>query len=206
MDLDQDGTVTPREVNDAFGNWYAKWAASPADGLSHRELCDGLNTLARRPNFGPPGGGPGHGGPRGGGIELDPLLNAGDASKPLLSKLLAVPSLRARYLSYVRDMADKWLDWSRLGPIATQYHALIAEEVKADTRKIDSFEAFQQSLAADGSQGAGHRGPGGAVSLKRFADLRRAYLLNYREGPSQSRLGPAAAGPANSERPSIRGD
>ena len=39
-----------------------------------------------------------------------------DESKPLRSKLLAVPALRARYLSYVRDIAEKWLDWKTLGP------------------------------------------------------------------------------------------
>ena len=125
------------------------------------ELRDGLNAVLPRPNFGGPGGGPGPGGPGGGGTELDPLVSARDTSKPLLSKLLAVPSLRARYLGYVRDIAEKWLDWNRLGPMATQYHALIADEVKADTRKLDSFEAFQQGVAGDAAPAAGFRGPGG---------------------------------------------
>jgi hypothetical protein len=150
-------------------------------------LRDGLNAALPRPNFGGPrggpgGAGPGRGGPGGGGpgrggTELDPLANANDTSRPLLSKILAVPSLRARYLGYVRDIADKWLDWSRLGPIATQYHALIADEVKADTRKLDSFEAFQQALGAEAAQATGSRGPGGGGSIKQFADQRRAYLL-----------------------------
>jgi spore coat protein CotH len=144
----------------------------------------------------PGGGGPGGGGPGGGGTDLDPLVNLGDTSKPILSKMLAVPSLRARYLGYVRDIAEKWLDWSRLGPIATQYQGLIADDVKADTRKLDSFEAFQQSLATDTPQGSGLRGPGAATSLKQFADLRRAYLLKYREGAAQTKssISPAGAG------------
>ena len=108
-------------------------------------------------------GGVGHGGPR-----LEPLVGIDDASKPLRSKLLAVPALRARYLSYVRDIADKWLDWKTLGPIAQKYHGLIAADVKADTRKLYSFEEFQ----------SGVEGPGG---IKTFADRRRAYLLNYAE-------------------------
>ena len=37
--------------------------------------------------------------------ELDPLVGLDDATKPLRSKLLAVPALRERYLSYVRDIA-----------------------------------------------------------------------------------------------------
>ena len=32
-------------------------------------------------------------------------------------------------------MTEKWLDWKHLGPLAMQYQALIADEVKADTRK-----------------------------------------------------------------------
>jgi len=116
--------------------------------------------------------------PRVEGVRLDPLVAANDANKPLISKLLAVPSLRVRYLSYVRDIAAKWLDWNKLGPIAQQYHSLISAEVKADTRKLDSFGDFEKSLASD-SQG-GFRGPGGgSISLKNFADERRAYLLNY---------------------------
>jgi hypothetical protein len=109
------------------------------------------------------------------GVELDPLIAASDTSKPLISKLLAVPALRQRYLGHVRDIAEKWLDWNKLGPIATQYHALIAEEVKADTRKLDSTEAFLKGLTEDvTSEGFGR----GSIGLKNFADQRRAYLLN----------------------------
>jgi Ca2+-binding EF-hand superfamily protein len=186
MDADQDGAVTRQELKDTFAGWFAKWATNTAGELTQTELRDGLNAALPRPNFGGPRGGrgrggPGGGGPGGGGTELDPLANVRDTSKPLLSKMLAVPALRARYLSYVRDIAERWLDWSRLGPIATQYQALIADEVKADTRKLESFAAFQQSLADEAAQAGNSRGPGGGSSLKRFAELRRAYLLKYRE-------------------------
>jgi hypothetical protein len=105
--------------------------------------------------------GPGRAGP-----DLDPLVGLNDTTKPLRSKLLAVPALRARYLAYVRDIADKWLDWKTLGPIAHKYHALIAPDVKIDTRKLYSFEEFQT-----GVEGAG--------GIKSFVDRRRTYLLNY---------------------------
>ena len=49
----------------------------------------------------------GHGGPT-----LDPLVGADDVSKPLRARLLAVPALRERYLRYVHDIADTWLDWN----------------------------------------------------------------------------------------------
>ena len=97
--------------------------------------------------------------------ELDPLIGLDDATKPLRSRLLAVPALRTRYLGYVRDIAEKWLDWKTLEPMVRQHQALIADEVKADTKKLYSFEAFEQRVAA------------GEDSLKSFADRRRAYLL-----------------------------
>ena len=59
--------------------------------------------------FGMPGGPGMRGGQSIKGIELDPLFGADDSNKPLISKLLAVPKLRARYLGYVRDIAEKWL-------------------------------------------------------------------------------------------------
>lgn len=113
------------------------------------------------------------------GVELDPFYAAKDESKPLLSKLLAVPALRARYLGHVRDIADKWLDWNKLGPIATRYHNLIAADVRTDTRKLDPTEAFEKSLT-ETVRGSG-MGPfgGSTIGLKEFADQRRAYLLKY---------------------------
>ena len=109
-------------------------------------------------------------GPRGG-AELDPLVGLNDATKPLRSKLLAVPALRARYLGYVRDIADKWLDWKVIGPSAVKYQALIAADVKTDTRKLYSVEEFETGLTGTGD------------SLKSFLDHRRAYLLSYNPRP-----------------------
>lgn len=146
---------------------------------------------------GPPGGGvPGQlgngpgagprqagGGARVEGVKLDPLVAANDANRPLISKLLAVPTLRAKYLGYVRDLAEKWLDWEKLGPIARQHQALIATEVKADTRKLDSTENFTKSLTEDIAGTGGGPGRGGSIGLKNFADQRRTYLLQRSEAP-----------------------
>ena len=118
------------------------------------------------------------------GVELDPLVAAKDASKPLLSKMLAVPALRKRYLTHVKAIATEWLDWNKLGPVAERYHTLIAERVKADTRKLSSTEAFEKSLTEDttgeaGGPPGGPGGPGGrsVIGIKKFADDRRTFLL-----------------------------
>lgn len=129
------------------------------------------------------GGGGGRGGMRGGpggpggrgGPDLDPLVGLDDAGKALRSKLLAVPALREKYLGYVRDIADRWLDWKTLGPVAQKYHALIADDVRADTRKIYSTEAFDTGLTG---------------GLKTFADARRAYLLKTIPAPVRARRVP----------------
>jgi len=112
---------------------------------------------------------PGGFGMGGGGTSLDPLIDIDSPQHPLASKLLAVPELRAKYLAIVRDIAQKWLDWERLGPIARRHHALIADDVKADTRKLYSTEDFESSLK----------------SLQSFAAARRTYLLSKTEAKPQ---------------------
>jgi hypothetical protein len=96
-----------------------------------------------------------------GSAELDPLARIDDATKPLRSRLLAVPALRERYLGYVREMAGQWLDWNVLEPIALQYRNRIAEDVMRDTRKHSPNEAFDSSLEA----------------LRTFVEGRREFLL-----------------------------
>lgn len=116
----------------------------------------------------------------GGGINLDPLTGSKDSEKPLISKLLAVPELRAKYLGYVKSMATDWLDWSRLEPVAAGWHKMIATEVEKDTRKLYTIEAFKNGLSGS-VEDSGGRGPRGPVSLKSFADQRRSYLLEHPE-------------------------
>jgi hypothetical protein len=114
-------------------------------------------------------------GGRGGGAEQpEPLTTLDDPNKALRHKLLAAPGLRTRYLHYVGDIADKWLDWKRLGPLVERYQTLIADDVARDTRKLDSTEAFTTGVygAADGT-------PPPATTIKGFADGRRAALLAH---------------------------
>lgn len=112
-------------------------------------------------------------GPRGPAYELAPLIGLDDATKPLRSKLLAVPSLRARYLANVRAIAEQ-LDWSTLGPKVAAHRSLIEEALAADTRKSSSLAAFQRATADEPSKE-------GRPNLRAFADLRRAFLLSKTE-------------------------
>ena len=89
-------------------------------------------------------------------------------------------------MGYVREVADTWLDWKKLGPMATDLQKLIAADVEKDTRKLETTEAFRASLLgveADAPPSEGIiRGfvPGPTIGLKAFADQRRAYLLKPR--------------------------
>ncbi len=127
----------------------------------------------RIPFPGPPGGRGGFG-PRGG-TDLDPLVGLDDPTKPLRSKLLAVPALRERYLGYVRDIAERWLDWKAVEPRVTAWQSLIAEEVKLDTRKLYGTEAFETGVT-------------GENGLKSFTDRRREYLLKVVDSPVEDEV------------------
>ncbi|MSO49804.1 MAG: spore coat protein CotH [Acidobacteria bacterium] len=111
----------------------------------------------------PPGGGRGGGG--GGGVTLDMFTGIENPARPLLSKLLAVPALKARYASYIKDIAQRWLDWKVLGPMVAKHRALIEAEVMRDTKKLTTNEQFTSGIDAE------------TASLKSFADQRRAFLL-----------------------------
>ena len=128
------------------------------------------------------GGAPGGGRPGGGGVDLDPLVLANDESKPLASKLLLVPELRARYLSYVRDIAENWLDWEKSGPRILRYQALIEEVVKEDTRKLDTTEAF---YAAFDNGGVDEE-----RTLRGFMERRQAYLLGNEDVAGAKKISP----------------
>jgi hypothetical protein len=155
--------ILPHDANETFGAGRGGGPGGPGGRPG------GPGRMGRGGPPDPIGGGfpPPPGGARGpmfamsGGAELDPLVGLDDPTRPLRSKLFAVPALRARYLTYVKAIATKWLDWDTLGPRATRYQALIAEEVQLDTRKLDSFEAFQA----------------GVDGLKTFVARRRAFLL-----------------------------
>lgn len=118
------------------------------------------------------GGGRGGGGGRaGGGPTLSPLATQHDASKPIISRILAVPSLRSKYLGYVREIADKSFDWQALGPVVKQYRDLIADDVARDTRKLFTTDQFLAGTADEPAPG----------SLRNFFDQRRQFLLNWTE-------------------------
>lgn len=201
--LDLDGLLWFLAVDNALINCDGYWIRASdyslyrdKGGKFHVIPAD-MNEAFRTPQGPGMGRGPGRGGPPGGepqpggppgfgggmqpvkGVELDPLVGLDDAKKPLRSRVLAVSALRARYLAHIRTIANDSLDWQKLGPLVAQYRALIEKEVEADTRKLTTFAAFQKAAAdapAETAEPEGRRP--GTMSLRAFADQRRAYLLS----------------------------
>ena len=127
---------------------------------------------------GPGGGGNASGSPAG----LDPLVALEDPTKPLRSKVLAVPKYREQYLSNLRELAEKSLEWKTLGPIVAAHVELIGDEIKVETRGLSSYEAFVASTSEE-SQANGLGEPQGRgpvrMSLKDFVEARQKFLLDF---------------------------
>jgi hypothetical protein len=168
--LYQDATgkfhVIPHDMNEAF---RASRGPGGRGGPGGPGNFGGPGGPGPRPEPGnPPPGGPqgprppGANGP-GATFDLDPLVAAEDPGKPLISKLLAVPSLREQYLRYVQEIAATWLDWEKLGPLAESFHKVIATDVQEETRSLAPYEAFTTSHA----------------ELRKFADARRKFILEH---------------------------
>ena len=116
---------------------------------------------------------------------LSPVSQENDMMRPVISRLFALPHLRARYLAHIRTIANEWLDWDVLQPIIAEYQSLVDAEVKADDKKLYTYEAFATSHIKDQGGGEGGRrgGRGGrsTPSFKRFVEERAEYLLNHPE-------------------------
>jgi hypothetical protein len=159
--------IIPHDTNETFmpakgGGFFGK---GPKDGFGK----------------GPKGGGEFgkgfKGGPLvGGGYSLDPLVDVGNSRTPLVSKLLSVPSFKAKYLKNMHTIASKDFDWKNMKVRVDGLKNLIEKEVELDTRKLSSTGDFKSALA-DIVEG----GPRSRFNLRAFADGRRTYLLNHVE-------------------------
>ena len=125
----------------------------------------------------------GRGGPGHGDATLDPLVSIEGDRMPLRSRILAVPAYRQKYLQYVRAIAEKKFDFEIIGPVIEGYRELLFDEVKADTRKLTSFDAFDAMSSREANQDGSPR-----PSLYTFLKDRREFLLNHDEIKQVGRL------------------
>ncbi len=181
--LDIDGALQFLALEKAFVNSDGYWVRSSdysiyldGKGKFHIIPHDANETIR------PPEGGPGmRGASMGKGYDLDPFAGSQEPRRVLISRLLAVPSLRTKYIAYMKKIAETWMTWNKLGPMAAKYQSVIAADVKTDTRKLDSFEAFTDGLTVDKEEDGwgGRPGAAPAMSMKTFIEERRKFLLAY---------------------------
>ncbi len=98
-------------------------------------------------------------------VQQSPVAGEGNANRPVISKLLAVPHLRQRYLAHMRTILNESFDLSVLAPKMEQCRALIEKEVMADTKKLYSNDQFVSGLS----------------TVQGFVTSRRTFLLGHAE-------------------------
>ena len=64
------------------------------------------------------------------------------------------------------------MQWKNIGPRLTEIRDLIDEDVAKDTRKLMSFEEFQDAADISETTESSH-------GIRAFCEKRAAYLLNY---------------------------
>jgi len=99
-------------------------------------------------------------------------------SKPLLSRVLAVPELRQRYMAHYRTILRE-LDWAHFEPLFEAQRQLIDAAVQADTKKLYSYQLFQQNFTS--SVTLTTIPFGNLVGLRQFLDERSAFLAGNAE-------------------------
>ena len=152
----------------------------------------------RRPSAPPPQAASGR-------FTQSPLEFENSRERPLISKLLSAPNLRARYIAHVKTILDESLDWDAIGPVVAGYRKVLGNEIAKDTTKLYPTEAYEKGV--DGEFSGGRRPVAG---IKNFVTGRRAYLLKHpalsEKAPviSSVKASPSEASPSSKVKVSIR--
>ena len=74
------------------------------------------------------------------------FYHADDANYPLLNRMLAVPSMRQRYLAHLRTLIQEKMQSTTFNALLASYSTLIDAEVQADPKKLYTYAAFNSEL------------------------------------------------------------
>jgi len=120
------------------------------------------------------------------------------ANKPVLSRVLAVPQLRQRYMAHYRS-ALRDMNWAYFGPRFAAQRALIDAAVQADPKKLYTYSAFQSNFTSTVNLGSGFSG-GNIVGLEQFINQRASFLAGNAElnaqGPTINNAQASSTAPA----------
>ena len=101
---------------------------------------------------------------------LSPFYQQENAQRPLVRRLLSVPSFRARYLAHYRVLLAEVFSEEYLAPEIRRHQDLIGAAVEADMHRLYPMEAFSRNVEENVTIGRSIPG------LLSFVRNRRAYL------------------------------
>lgn len=93
------------------------------------------------------------------------FYNASKVNYPLLNRLLAVPSIRQRYLAHFRTLIAEEMDQTKFSALIDKYDAMIKADVQADPKKLYTYTQYTSEKQ----------------TLKTFIQTHRTTLLNDAE-------------------------
>lgn len=79
-------------------------------------------------------------------VAWSPFYNENKVNYPLLNRILAVPTLRQRYIAHMRTLISESLDTAQAYGVMNNYFSLIDTMVQNDTKKIYSYAQFQSEV------------------------------------------------------------
>jgi len=154
------------------GERDARWDVVPWDlGLS-------FGLFGLRAGGGRPGGGGAPSDP----AVADPFAQAGDANRPLIRRLLAVPSFRADYVAHYRALQGTVFKASWLEEVGQAYQDLVRQAVTDEVASQGnisgaySLEQFEANLRGEVQVDSGGFGGGTKPGVLSLVDKRQTYL------------------------------
>jgi len=106
---------------------------------------------------------------------LDPLTQATNASRPLISKLLANATYKRMYLAHIRTLFEENFADTKYRDRALELQAIIAADVQVDTKKFYTNAQFTSNIDAQLTSG----GMGGSIpGITQLMNARNTFLKN----------------------------
>ena len=109
--------------------------------------------------------------------QMTPLLHETNAARPLISKLLAIPEFKRRYLSHIRTILDEQFTSRTYIARVQAMQAIADSSVNVDRNKFYTYAQFQAGLTQPAPTGP--PGPGGSqvtMGIQTLMNPRITYL------------------------------
>lgn len=110
---------------------------------------------------------------------LDPLLHLNNVDRPLISKLLSIPSYKKRYLAHLKTIMIETQANNFYKAKATEWQNLIRSSAIADKNKFFPDSAFELNVNNDYAINNGPNGAKTYPGLTKFATERSDFLKSH---------------------------